>query len=229
MMTASLSILKTWYIHNRFLTPDDIADLENETDPYFRDVYTFGKWGVLGDVIFKNWEVRDLSDLIPTFDNLRFGLDFGFSSDPAALVCSHYDKARKTIYIFNEFYERGLTNDMLADGIRPFVNYRRIIGDSSEPKSIQELRNSGIDAIGARKGPDSIMHGIQWLQQHTIIIDSRCINTRNEFQQYQWQRDKDGNAIRRPVDKNNHIIDALRYAYEDDSAGSLEAGATSYV
>jgi phage terminase large subunit len=226
---GNLSILKTWYIHNRFLTPDDIADLENETDPYFRDVYTFGKWGVLGDVIFKNWEVRDLSDLIPTFDNLRFGLDFGFSSDPAALVCSHYDKARKTIYIFNEFYERGLTNDMLADGIRPFVNYRRIIGDSSEPKSIQELRNSGIDAIGARKGPDSIMHGIQWLQQHAVVIDSRCINTRNEFQQYQWQRDKDGNAIRRPVDKNNHIIDALRYAYEDDSAGSLEAGATSYV
>jgi phage terminase large subunit len=75
---------------------------------------------------------------------------------------------------------------------------------------------------GAKKGKDSVLHGIQWLQQQTIIIDRNCVNTINEFQQYKWREDKSGNAIRQPVDKNNHAIDALRYAYEDEfNAGDL--------
>ena len=212
-----LSILKTWYIHNKFLTPDDIYDLENETDEYFKDVYTYGNWGVLGDVIFTNWEVRDLSGMHDQFTNRRNGLDFGFSSDPAAVPVTHYDKAKRTIYIYKELYERGLTNDLLAGELKEMIGGDYITCDSAEPKSIAELQRHGINAIGAKKGKDSVLHGIQWLQQQHIIIDQTCINTKNEFMLYQWKKDKNGNSLRQPVDKNNHIIDGLRYAYEDEA------------
>ena len=213
----SLSILKTWYIHNRFLTPEDVADLENETDKYYYNVYTLGNWGVLGNVIFTNWTIQDLSEMRAQFTNRRNGLDFGFSSDPAALSRSHYDRMRKTIYIFDELYERGLTNDLLAVELKRICGNDLVVCDSAEPKSIAELRRDGVNATAAEKGKDSVMHGIQWLQQQTIIIDAACVNAKNEFMQYKWREDKSGNAIREPVDKHNHIIDGTRYAYESDS------------
>ena len=212
-----LSILKTWYIHNKFLTPDDVHDLETEKDAYFRNVYTFGNWGVLGNVIFTNWRVEDLSGMRNQFTNRRSGCDFGFSSDPAAVSVSHYDRARKTIYIFGELYELGLTNDVLAGEILRLCGRDAVTCDSAEPKSIAELQRYGVSAIAAAKGRDSVIHGVQWLQQQTIVIDASCINTRNEFMQYKWREDKDGNAMREPVDKLNHLIDATRYAYEQDS------------
>ena len=211
-----LTIMKTWYIHNRFLTADDIKDLESETDTYFYEVYTLGNWGILGNVIFTNWTMRDLSDTYDQFTRRRNGLDFGFSADPAALVVTHYDRAKKTIYIFNELYESGLTNDLLAIDVKEMIGNDRVVCDSAEPKSIAELVRDGVGATGAKKGKDSVIYGIQWLQQQNIIIDTRCINTRNEFMQYQFKEDRAGNAMRQPVEKNDHIIAALRYAYEDD-------------
>ncbi|MFD1407532.1 PBSX family phage terminase large subunit [Kroppenstedtia eburnea] len=92
----NLIILKTTYQDNDFLEPDDIAELENETDPYFRDVYTYGKWGVLGNVIFKNWETKDLSEIRDTLDRFNNGLDFGFARDPSALAHMHYDRVFTT-------------------------------------------------------------------------------------------------------------------------------------
>lgn len=212
-----LSILKTWFIHNRWLTADDIRDLENETDPYYRGVYTFGNWGVLGNVIFTNWRVEDLSGMRAQFTNYRNGLDFGFSSDPAACIVTHYDRAHKTIYVFDELYEKGLTNDLLAGALIEMIGDERVVCDSAEPKSIAELQKHNVSAGAATKGKDSVLFGIQWLQQQTIVVDTRCINTRNELSGYKWKEDKDGNAIRQPVDKNNHLIDALRYAYEGDA------------
>jgi phage terminase large subunit len=214
---GALSILKTWYIHNNWLTPDDIADLEGEGDSYYRDVYTYGNWGVLGNVIFTNWETADLSNMADQFTNPFCGLDFGFSADPAAAIQTHYDRSRKTIYIYNELYERGLTNDILAAEVKAMAGYDYFTCDSSEPKSIAELQRYGVNCGGATKGKDSVVHGIQWLQQQRIVIDKNCVNTINEFQQYKWREDKDGNAIRQPVDKNNHAIDALRYAYEAEA------------
>lgn len=211
-----ISILKTWYIHNRFLTPEDIQDLVNEPDKYYLDVYTLGNWGVLGNVIFTNWKIQDLSELYRHFTRRRNGLDFGFSSDPAAVTVSHYDRKHKAIYIFKEFYEKGLTNNLLANEILAMIGEDMIICDSAEPKSIAELKQHGVRARPASKGKDSVLFGIQWLKQQQIIIDVNCINTRNEFQQYKWKEDKDGNAIRQPVEKNDHIIDAIRYAYERD-------------
>jgi phage terminase large subunit len=212
-----LSILKSWYIHNRFLTDGDIDYLLNQKDEYTKQVYTFGNWGVLGNVIFTNWRVEDLSSLQGSFDNHKIGLDFGFSNDPAALICTHYDRKRKRIYIYDEVYKLGLTNDLLADEIRPLVGNEYVICDSAEPKSIAELVNHGIMTVGAKKGKDSIKHGIQWLKQQEIIIDKKCVNAQNEFQQYHYKEDKWGNVLPVPVDKFNHLIDALRYAYEDES------------
>lgn len=211
-----LTILKTTYKDNKFLTDGDIYDLVSEQDEYYYNVYTLGNWGVLGDVIFKNLEVANLDLIKEQFTNTRYGLDFGYSSDPAALVCAHYDKRNKTIYIFNEYYATEQTNDLLAADIKPLLADGYVTCDSAEPKSIKELQNHGVDARGARKGKDSVLHGIQWLQQHKIIIDERCMNTQNEFNMYQWAKDKDGNSLPRPIDKNNHIIDALRYAFEQD-------------
>jgi phage terminase large subunit len=212
-----LSILKTTYKDNRFLTTDDVRDLENETDQYYYNVYTLGNWGVLGHVIFTNWRVEDLSNISNEFTNRRNGLDFGFSSDPAALVISHFDRMRKVIYIYDELYETGLTNDVLAERIKEKIGAEdRVTCDSAEPKSIEELFGFGVNASAAKKGKDSVNFGIDWLKQQTIIIDTKCINAQNEFSVYHWKEDAGGNALRIPVDKNNHLIDATRYAYEDD-------------
>ncbi len=212
-----LTILKTTYKDNKFLTPDDVRDLESETDSYYFNVYTLGNWGILGNVIFKNWRVEDLSAMHDQFTNRRAGLDFGFSSDPAALWVSHYDRAHKTIYVFDELYERGLTNDVLAGEIVKKIGRDYVTCDSAEPKSIAELNRHGVNARGAKKGKDSVEHGIQWLQQQTLVVDTRCINLQNELRTYKWKEDAAGNPIRQPVDKNNHLIDAGRYAHEDDS------------
>lgn len=223
MSTDDLFILHTTYKDNRFLTAEDITALEDERDEYFYQVYTLGKWGVLGDVIFTNWKVQDLSGMMDQFTNHRHGLDFGFSSDPAAVLRTHYDRSHKTIYIYDEMYERGLTNDLLAEGVLGMLGQDYVMCDSSEPKSIAELKRYRVNARPVAKGKDSVVHGIQWLQQQEIIIHSGCANTIREFQQYQWRKDKDGNAIKQPVDRNNHAIDALRYAYEDEMRAAPEA------
>lgn len=150
------------------------------------------------------------------FTNRRHGLDFGFSGDPAAMPCMHYDRTRKRLYIYNELHERGLTNDVLASEVISRIGSDMVTCDSAEPKSIAELRQYHVNAKSARKGKDSVNHGIQWLKQQEIIVDKACIYTQNELRQYHWKQDKDGNAIRQPVDKNNHLIDGIRYGCEDD-------------
>ena len=151
------------------------------------------------------------------FTNRRNGLDFGFSDDPAAISRSHYERNHKTIYLFDELYEHGLTNDILAERAKAMIGEDFITCDSAEPKSIAELQREGVRAVGAVKGKDSVHHGIQWLQQQKIVIDTSCIQAQNEFRQYHWKEDKNGNALPQPVDKNDHLIDATRYAYEKDS------------
>ncbi len=224
-LTPDLSILKTTHADNKYLTEDDRKDLLNETDEYFYNVYTLGNWGTLGDVIFKNWKIADLTDPADPYylpddqrTNIRRGGDFGFAGHPAAFGVSHYDKMRKRIYCYKELYETGLTNDVLAQRLKDMGEDDYSIWDSAEPKSIQELQNNGISATGAKKGKDSIRHGIDWLKQQEIIVDKACVNLQNELSQYHWKKDAGGNDINppQPVDKNNHLIDALRYAYEDD-------------
>lgn len=213
----NLSILKTTYRDNRFLTDDDRMVFTMNTDPYFRDVYADGNWGVLGDVIFRGWECRDLTEEAKAWPQRLYGLDFGFASDPCGAVDAAFDRKRKTVYVFREICERGLTNSMLAERLQGFCGHRPITCDSAEPKSIQELKNLGIYAIPAKKGPDSVVHGVQWLQGCKIIIDSSCHTLKEELTLYQWRQDKDGNTLPVPEDANNHLIDALRYALEGES------------
>lgn len=213
-------IVHSTYKDNKFLTEQDIEILENETDSYFYDVYTLGKWGVLGDVIFTNWKVSDIDRT--GFDNYRYGLDFGYSNDPAAFVELVLDRKHKKLYILNELYERGLTNPELATKIKPVCGRNYVYCDSAEPKSVAELRLNGVNAIGAEKGKDSVLFGIQWLQQYEIIIDKRCQNAINEFQLYQWVKNKQGETLNKPIDKYNHIIDSVRYALSNDMKGERE-------
>lgn len=210
-------ILKTTYKDNMFLTKEDRKLLEDETDPYFYNVYTLGNWGVLGHVIFKNWRVENLSKLIPTFDKIRNGMDFGYSSDPNALIKLHVDKARKKLYVYNEHYQAGMSDDELVRVSKSFLGREYVTCDSAEPKTIDYLVMNGINAIPAVKGADSINRGIRWLQGYEIIIHIECQNFKNEIEQYHWREDKYGNAMAEPVDKDNHLMDALRYACERDS------------
>ena len=208
-------ILKTTYKDNKFLTNDDIYSLEHETDSYFYNVYTLGMWGVLGNLVFKNWKTENLSALIPSFDKIYNGLDFGFSADPNALIRVHVDQARKKIYVFDELYKCEMQDDELAEELKKRLGTQYVTCDCAEPKSIADLNRRGVRALPARKGPDSINYGIRFLQGYEIIIDPRCQNFKNEIQAYHWAEDKYGNALRKPVDKDNHLMDALRYATED--------------
>ena len=217
-----LLILKTTYKDNGFLESDDIWELENEKDEYYREVYTYGNWGTLGDVIFKNWKTMDLSGIRDSFSNIKNGLDFGYANDPTAYIRSHYDRMRKKIYIFGGFAETGLTNPAIANLLFPILGDEQIVCDSSEPKSIQELRDNRINAVPARKGKDSVLFGIQWMQQNEIIIDEGLQGVINEFQLYQWKKDTHGETLNVPIDKNNHYIDGLRYSYEDEQLGYFQ-------
>lgn len=218
---GELLIVKTTHLDNMFLTTQDHIDLENEGDKYFRDVYTLGNWGVLGNVIFTNWSYADLDALRDQFTLRRTGLDFGYGTDPAAVGRTHYDRKKKIIYVFDELYQRGFTNDQLAIATLQLLGETckrdMVVCDSAEPKSIMELCKYGVNAVACRKGADSVLFGIQWLQQQTILVDRKCINTGNEFQIYRWKEDKNGNTLPIPVDKMDHLISALRYAYEDES------------
>lgn len=216
-----VSILKTTYKDNKFLAPDDIAALENESDPYYYEVYTLGNWGVLGAIIFKNWRVEDFSDVEKTFNNYRNGLDWGFGSDPFAFIRAHYDKTRKRLYLCNEIYATELENAESAKLVKEKVNNEIVVCDSAEPKSIKDFKNNKVRAIPAKKGPGSIEYGIKFLQSLEIIIHPRCQNARNEFSMYKWKEDKMGNVLPIPIDKDNHIIDALRYALEGEGKGGL--------
>lgn len=215
-----LRILKTTYKDNEFLSPDDIKELEDETDSYFYNVYTLGNWGILGDLIYKNWEEAGLSKQTKSFDNIRNGMDFGYSNDPTAFIRCHYDRKNKTIYIFREAGGKGLTNPDIAAMLKPIIKTEYVACDGAEPKSIEELKRLGINALPSQKGADSIIHGIQWLQQHRIIVDKSCQEVINELSQYQWTKTKDGTVINRPVDRHNHWMDALRYAFEREIAGA---------
>jgi len=224
--SPNLSITKTTYKDNKFLTQQDIYKLENEQDAYYYNVYTLGNWGILGNVIFQNWEVRDLSGMLDQFTVHRHGGDFGFGGNPAAISVGHYDANHNTIYCYRELYKKGLTNDILAEKTKGLIPVTDINGlvigsqpitwDSAEPKSIAELRQYGVNALHAKKGPDSVLHGIQWLQQQRLVFDTSCTSHRDEFSMLKWKEDrKTGQVLDEPVGED-HLVDARRYGSEQD-------------
>lgn len=210
-----LLIVKTTYKDNKFLTEDDVYNLENEQDRYYYEVYTLGNWGVLGNVIYRNWKTEDLSALIPTFDRIYNGLDFGYADDPNAFVRCHVDMARKKIYVFDEIYKSGMLNDELAEELEKRIGYQYVTCDCADARSIDDLNRYGVRAIGAKKGADSVNHGIRFLQGFEIIVDIHCQHFINEIQTYHWAEDKYGNTLQKPYGVDDHLMDAIRYATED--------------
>ena len=172
--------------------------------------------GIALGLIFKNWRIEDTEQYRNTFELIRRGLDFGYSSDPSCFLQFSVDTKRKKIYVFDEFSACELDNEQLANSIRPRMpQYALVKCDSAEPKSIAELNKYKINAIPATKGPDSILHGIKWLQGYEIIVDPKCKGLIEELGLYRWKVDKYGNPLEIPEDKNNHRIDSLRYGSDD--------------
>lgn len=212
-----LSILKVIYKDNRFLETDDIEELEDEDDKYFYNVYSLGNWGVLGNQVFKNWIVKSFNK--EAFDRYKYGLDWGWK-DKFAFLRVAISHKHKRIYICDEIYQSELSNEASSKLIKPiFKNHKRalIVCDSSEPKSIDEYNDKyGINAIGAIKGAGSIENGIKFLQEFQIIIHPSCIHFFNEILLYKHKETKDGDVLDEVVDKFNHLMDALRYAIENE-------------
>lgn len=178
--------------------------------------------------IFNNLEIREISSgEIARFDRIRQGLDFGYAVDPAAFNRMHYDRTRKRLYIFREFSGVGLSNPDIWELAEPY-NDQETVGDSAEPKSLDELRQLGMRIRGAKKGPDSVRFGIRKLQKlEAIIIDPfRCPRAAHEFQNYAHEQLRSGEIRNDYPDKNNHCIDCARYALEDDFAREGDPGET---
>ena len=172
-----------------------------------------------GGEVFGNVTLRPITDEeISRFDNLRRGIDWGYAADPFAYNVCHYDKTRRRLYLFREIHKVKLSNRAAAELIKGEAGNSRITCDSAEPKSIDEVRGYGLRVVGARKGPDSVEYGIKWLQDlEEIVIDPvRCPETAREFSGYELERDREGNFKAGYPDKDNHHIDAVRYACEDD-------------
>ena len=176
-----------------------------------------------GGEIFDNIEVREIADSeIAAFDNMRHGVDWGYSADPFAYVKLHYDKTRRRIYFIDEIYEIKLSNREAAELIKAKNPLNeRVTADNAEPKSIDEVESFGVRIWPAVKGPGSIRFGIKWLQAlEAIVIDPvRCPNVRREFTNYELEKDKSGVWIAKYPDRDNHTIDAARYAMEGDFRG----------
>lgn len=210
-----VSIHKSTYKDNEFLSQQDKDNIEHlkDIDPVYYQVYALGEWGVLGNLVYNNWKVFDFSNIENEFNVYYYGLDFGFTNDPTAYVKMTYKDEK--IYVIDEFFEKGLTNDKIAEKLKEYGMKSYIYCDSAEPKSIRELQQFGIAAKSVQKGKDSVKHGIQWIRQKQVIIHPRCQNFINEIQTYKYREDKDGNVMNQPVDRNNHGLDAMRYALSE--------------
>jgi len=169
-----------------------------------------------GGEIFTNVTIRRITDEeIQSFTVIRRGIDFGYAIDPFAYNTVAYNRKHKRLYIFHEIYEVGLSNRKAYEKIREEnKNNELVYADSAEPKSINELTQYGLRVVGVKKGPDSVEFGIKFLQdlEEIIIDDIRCPNTAREFLNYELEKDANGNFKAEYPDKNNHSIDAVRYA-----------------
>lgn len=172
-----------------------------------------------GGTVFENVNSRTITDAeIERLGYFYYGVDFGFAVDPFVWVKIAYDKASDTIYFIDEIYQVKLGNKKAVELISEKSGKEHVItADSAEPRTISEFRELGLSRIiGAKKGPDSVDHGVTWLQNRkSIVIDKkRTPNVFREFTLYEYDKDRYGNFISRFPDKDNHTIDATRYALE---------------
>lgn len=219
--------MTTNYMCNEWLDKNDLALFERmkRDNPRRYRVAGLGDWGIVDGLIYENWEEREFD-----IDEIRrkpgvhsvFGLDFGYTNDPTALFCGMIDRVSRTLYVFDEMYEKGMSNERIAERVAAMGYAKeRITADSAEPKSIDRLRELGLYRIrAARKGKDSIANGIDFLQDYRIIVHPRCVHFITEISNYTWDTDRFGNKIGKPIDDFNHLMDAMRYACEGEMRGA---------
>lgn len=211
-------ILKTTYKDNKFLPEDYVLALEEKarTNPTYYRIYALGEFCSLDKLVFNNWKIEEFNNA-DIKGSLLCGLDFGFVNDISAFVASLLDETEKKIYIFKCWGDTNKTNNQLAEIIKALgFSKSVIIADCAEQKSIAEIKSNGIQKIKAcSKGKDSIIHGIQKLQQYELIVHPECQGVITELQNYAWKKDKKTDEyINEPIDEFNHYIDALRYSLQ---------------
>ena len=204
------------WLGEQFLAEAEYLKETNERE--YRHEYLGEAVGNGGEV-FENLEVREITDEeIDRFDHVYNGVDWGWYPDPWAFNRVHYDAARRTLYIFDEARENKMYNEQTAELLKRkgITNQDLITADSAEPKSVADYNKFGLRCTGAVKGAGSVDASMKWLQSRAkIVIDPvRCKKTAQEFSLYEYERTKDGEIISGYPDKNNHNIDAVRYAIE---------------
>ena len=226
--------ITTNYTCNEFLGEDDKKLFEKMkiNNPRRYNIEGLGKWGIAEGLVYSNFEELDFNiEDIKKRPNVKsaFGLDFGYTNDPTASIASLIDLDNMEIFIFDEHYQKAMSNKDIANMIK-YKGYskERIVGDSSEPKSIDDIKRQGVYRLkGARKGKDSILNGIQYIQDFKIYVHPKCENTLIELSNYVWDT-KEGNVINKPIDDYNHLMDALRYSLEDIRLGGVRFNRDKY-
>lgn len=216
VQSDNILAMTTTYKDNPYLSETDLQLFENMriNNPRRFKIAGLGEFGVAEGLIYENFEVRDFNvDDIRQIPGIKsaFNLDFGFT-DPNAFVCEMVDNTNMIIYIFDEWYQSGVTNRIIAQKIKEMgYGGQVIICDSAEPKSIAELQDEGIKAEPSRKGKDSVNHGIQLIQNYKIIIHPKCVEFHKEISNYCWKKDKDGRLTDKPDHEFSHGMDSMRY------------------
>ena len=210
-------ILHTTYQDNKYLPQEYIDSLKEKekSNPTFYRIYALGEFCSLDKLVYTNWSIG--APISTEGMKLAIGLDWGYSNDLTALTVGYIDDDKKIFYVDDCWGCTGKTNKEIAEVIKyKGLSKSLIIADSAEPKSIEELKREGIYRIRASvKGPDSIIYGIQALQQYQIIVNPRCEGLIVELENYAWKKDKKtGEYINEPVDEYNHFLDSLRYSLQ---------------
>ena len=209
--------ITTNYLCNEWLDAADLKVFERMrlNNPRRYAVAGLGGWGIVEGLVYENWKEESF-----TLEDIKhcksaFGLDFGYTNDPSAFFVGFVDLENKKLYVWDEFYQHGMSNRKIAEEVIA-MGYKKehITADCAEPKSIDELNTLGLRVKGAVKGKDSILNGIQWIQDLEIIIHPRCVNFLTEISNYTWDKDKFDKKLNKPIDDFNHLMDAMRYALE---------------
>ena len=209
------SVPKEWLGEQFIVEAEHLAAINPD---HYRHEY-LGEVTGTGAEVFTNISIRPITnDEIKQFDHVKRGIDWGYGADPFVYIAAHFDSKRNRLFIFYEFFKCAAKFDLIAAEIsRENTQNGMIIAESAEPRSNDELRDRGLRIRTAVKGQGSVEHGITWLQNlEEIVIDgTRCPNTAREFSEYELERDSRGELKADFPDKNNHSIDAVRYALED--------------
>lgn len=209
--------LHTTYLDNAFIDDEYKMVMENKkkTNPRYYNIYALGNWGTAEGLVFTNVEHRLIrAEEIEGLECIQ-GLDFGYTNDPSAFNQSYVDMKAKRIFVYDGFYEKGMSNAQIAQAIKKMQAHKhKTVADSSEPKSIDYIRSKDVRIEGAAKGKDSVSAGIDFLSEFEIIVNAHLVEFMTEFNNYSWALDKEGKPTNKPVDDFNHFIDSLRYAAE---------------